>query len=147
MMQLRLVLVGMMTAGWSLLALNTAIASNPQDITSNSSTNLVTQELKLSLQSNINIVGSYKCEGRNADGSIYKGTVDITKKGGVYYLKWLIGKQKFTGVGILQGNVLSVSYYGSFSGVVAYRVESNSRLFGQWTTATQGKINTETLTR
>lgn len=97
----------------------------------------------------VNITGQYKCEGTNADGNRYRGTVKINQTGNVYYVKWIIGQnQNFNGVGILEGNVLAVSYYGSFSGVVAYKIESSSRLVGKWTTPTdKGRIYTETLTR
>ncbi|AFY36004.1 hypothetical protein [Calothrix sp. PCC 7507] len=95
------------------------------------------------------IIGQYKCEGTNADGRTYKGKVAISKQGNAYYLRWVVGKnQNFTGVGVLEGNVLAVSYYGSFTGVVAYRVEDSSRLVGKWTTPTaKGQVSTEVLTK
>ncbi|HIK07194.1 MAG TPA: hypothetical protein IGS40_21300 [Trichormus sp. M33_DOE_039] len=104
--------------------------------------------MNIGMAIDVDITGQYKCKGKNVDGSTYDGTANITKKGSVYYVKWSVGKQNFNGIGILQGNVLAVSYYGNFSGVAAYRIESSSRLVGRWTTRRQGTtLNTETLTR
>ena len=97
---------------------------------------------------NLDITGNYNCQGKNADGSTYNGEVEITKKGNTYNIYWLINNQKFNGIGILEGNVLAVSYYGSSSGVVAYRVEGDSNLVGRWTSPQlNGKINREVLTK
>jgi hypothetical protein len=95
------------------------------------------------------ITGKYNCEGTNPDGKTYKGTVQIVKKGDAYYLKWAIGAgDNYAGVGILEGNVLAVSYYGGISGVVVYRVEKGGKLVGKWSIADgKGKVYTETLTK
>ncbi|MCC5619001.1 hypothetical protein LC605_28755 [Nostoc sp. CHAB 5836] len=96
----------------------------------------------------LDITGNYNCQGKNADGSTYRGEVEITKKGNTYIINWLIGGQKFNGLGILEGNVLAVSYYGNSSGVVAYRVEGDSKLVGRWTSLQlNGKVNKEVLTK
>ncbi len=123
-MNRKMLLGGMAAFGLSLLTPASGIAANTVDI-----------------------IGQYKCEGTNADGRTYKGKVEISKKGNAYYLRWVVGKnQNFTGVGILEGNVLAVSYYGSFTGVVAYKVEDSSLLIGKWTTPkANGQINSEVL--
>jgi hypothetical protein len=69
----------------------------------------------------------------------YKGTVTITKKGGVYTLGWAIPDQPaYSGVAIAQGGTLAVGWgMGSRYGVVVYRVEGG-KLTGQWATAGSG---------
>jgi hypothetical protein len=96
--------------------------------------------------------GTYLCEGVRPDGAAYKGTVRIVRHDGAYQLIWNVGREEeYLGIGILTGEVLSVSYFGGSPGVVAYRVERSdkgSRLVGQWTVAAaRGRVFGETLTR
>ena len=93
------------------------------------------------------ITGKYNCEGTNPGGKTYRGTVTITKKGDAYYLKWSLNAgDTYAGIGILEGNVLAVSYYGGITGVVVYRVEKGGKLVGKWSIADgKGKVYTETL--
>lgn len=100
------------------------------------------------LTGSANITGSYSCVGQNPDGGEYKGNVEIAMKGDTYLLTWEIGGQTHTGVGLLNGDLLSSSWKsGNTHGVVVYRVEGN-RLVGQWSTYPgNGKIQTETLTK
>lgn len=95
------------------------------------------------------IFGTYKCKGTNAGKGNYKGKVIISKKGEVYELKWKIDKQEFNGVGILDGNVLSVGYTDSnnnWFGAMHYKVDGD-KLYGKWIVYGSSKIGTETLTR
>lgn len=96
----------------------------------------------------VDLTGKYKCEGKNPQGGTYTGTVEIKKKGDVYYLSWAIGPaETYEGIGLLEGDVLAVSYTG---GVVAYKVEKGPKLVGRWTLsegADKGKVFTETLTK
>ena len=51
-------------------------------------------------------------------------------------------------MGIRTGNVLSVAFYSGSTGVVAYRIEGQDRLVGEWTVAgAEGQVSSETLTR
>src|SRR5258708_2097655 len=62
------------------------------------------------------ISGSYSCKGTNpgsAGGPGYHGTTSITKLGSTYLLGWTINGESFTGIGIRNGNILSVSWYAS----------------------------------
>jgi hypothetical protein len=95
------------------------------------------------------ITGKYNCEGTNPAGKLYRGTVTIAKKGDAYYLKWSLNAgDTYAGIGIREGNVLAVSYYGGISGVVVYRIEKGNKLVGKWTIAdAKGKVYTETLGR
>ncbi len=96
-----------------------------------------------------NITGKYNCEGTNPAGKIYRGTVTIIKKGDAHYLKWSLNAgDTYAGIGILEGNVLAVSYYGGASGVVVYRVQKDGKLVGKWAVADgKGRVYTETLGR
>jgi len=93
------------------------------------------------------VVGTYKCEGGSGDTK-YSGTVTIAKKGDAYQVTWKLGgDENYKGIGVLQGDVLAVSYYGSMSGVVAYKVEGD-KLTGKWTMVKgDGTVSTETLTK
>jgi len=97
----------------------------------------------------VDIVGKYKASGTNPDGKTYEGTVEIAKKGDAYTVDWKIGdSDEYKGIGILEGDVLSVSYYGGVSGVVSYKIEKGPKLVGKWTfPEAGGKLYTETLTK
>ena len=84
--------------------------------------------------------GSYKVEGRNADGSGYDGTVTITKHGKVYQLSWKVGNTSYRGSGTLTGNVLTVNW-GSSTPVV-YALAEDGSLSGLW----DAGLGEETLT-
>jgi hypothetical protein len=91
------------------------------------------------------ITGKYRCEGTNAEGKTYTGTVEITKVGDTYKVAWTLGSgESYEGVGILEGDVLGVSFGG---GVVVYKVEKG-KMSGKWTVPdAKGKVFTETLTK
>jgi hypothetical protein len=98
---------------------------------------------------NVDIVGSYKAQGTNNDGKTYQGEVEITRKGDAYYFLWKIGAgDEYQGVGLLEGDVLSVSYFGGTSSIAVYKVEKGPKLVGRWTfPEAKGKVYTETLTK
>lgn len=95
------------------------------------------------------ITGTYKCEGDAGGGRKYGGTVSITQKGDTYAVVWkLSGNETYTGLGLIQGDVLAVSYYGKMTGVIAYKIESDSKLVGKWAVVpTTGAVAGEVLTR
>jgi hypothetical protein len=74
--------------------------------------------------------GSYKVEGKNADGSDYAGTVEIAKQGKGYHLSWEVGSSSYEGNGTLAGNLLTVDW-GSSTPVV-YALGSDGSLAGLW---------------
>jgi hypothetical protein len=97
------------------------------------------------------LVGQYKCVGESNNGKEYQGVVEITKDGDCYKFKWQIGKETYTGVAILEGNILSVANRlegtDEYTGIVVYKIEKGGKLTGKWTgTGLKGKIYTETLT-
>jgi hypothetical protein len=95
--------------------------------------------------------GTYLCEGVRPDGTTYHGTVVIQRHNGAYQLMWSVGREEqYLGLGVLNGDVLAVSYFGGIPGVVAYKVDggNRARLVGQWTVANaDGRLFGETLTR
>ncbi|MDX2264989.1 MAG: hypothetical protein NW215_08465 [Hyphomicrobiales bacterium] len=95
------------------------------------------------------VTGDYLCEGRNASGGVYRGAVTIVRKGDVYLVDWRIGERDtYKGIGVLTGDVLSVSYYGGITGVVAYAVGDNGVLEGKWAVLEgDGRVFQETLRR
>lgn len=95
--------------------------------------------------------GSYKCVGDAGNGKQYQGAVEVAKEGNCYRLTWDFGKDKYTGVGIPEGNTLSVAIRqegnDGYTGVVVYKVQNGGKLVGRWTTfGSKGGIAGETLT-
>jgi len=100
----------------------------------------------------IDIAGEYTCRGGNPDGGSYSGKVAITKTGQTYKIRWTIGAAPaHAGVGIREGNVLSVCFVGGGgAGVAAYKIEKGKdgpRLVGRWAGLGEQKTRSETLTR
>jgi hypothetical protein len=95
------------------------------------------------------LVGVYVCSGTNADGSGYQAFVEIGRQNDVYQLQWIVDSEVVAvGMGIRQGDVLAVSYFSAQPGVVAYRIEPDNRLVGDWTVAgADGLLFSETLTK
>ena len=93
--------------------------------------------------------GVYECQGIGADGKPYKGAVIIHPDGNRFVLQWYVGTQlSAIGLGLREGNVLAVSFFGpDAGGVVLYKI-NGTRLVGQWSApVTNGKVFEETLTR
>jgi hypothetical protein len=97
------------------------------------------------------LVGTYTCQGVEPDGTPYQGIVQITANAGSYDVIWIFGSgQQYHGLGVVNGNVLAVSYFTNRPGVVAYKIENadaEPRLTGQWTVVGAGAVFAETLTR
>jgi len=99
------------------------------------------------------ITGSYNCAGTNpgqANTQGYQGTTTISKDGNTFLLGWTIGGTSYTGVGIRNGNILSVAWYtAGQTGVVAYQISPDGRtLKGTWTgVGGNGNLGYETLSR
>ena len=97
------------------------------------------------------LVGTYECQGVEPDGTPYKGLVQIIPNRGSYDVIWIFASgQLYSGLGVVNGDVLAVSYFTNRPGVVAYKIENGEkgpRLQGQWTVIGAGKVFQETLTR
>lgn len=94
------------------------------------------------------IEGDYKItDGKSPDGSSYGGSVVIKKSGQTYTLNWLIAKtgEQYSGIGILQDNVLAVAWGSQETfGVVNYKV-SGAKLLGSWASHSTHKLGSEIL--
>ncbi|HXF29010.1 MAG TPA: hypothetical protein VN457_04110 [Chlamydiales bacterium] len=98
--------------------------------------------------------GTYDLKG-NGDGSeqmAYGGKVYISPMGKNYKVNWAVGQsgnQTHYGIGILEQNVLSVSFYaprGYFTGTVAYLVNPDGTLVGKWAPVYSDSQGVEKLT-
>ena len=74
--------------------------------------------------------GSYRVDGKNADGSGYKGNVEITREGKTYHLTWQVGSSSYEGDGKLAGNLLTVDWGASTP--VVYALGEDGSLTGLW---------------
>jgi len=93
------------------------------------------------------VSGVYSVEGRNFDGSRYRGTAEIsvTSKN-TCRIRWSVGSQS-EGICMRNGAVLAASYgQGSTAGLVIYNIRPDGRLEGLWTMADRDGVGTETLT-
>jgi hypothetical protein len=97
------------------------------------------------------LTGTYDCQGVEPDGTPYRGIVQITPNRNTYDVLWIFATgQQYAGLGVLNGDVLAVSYFTNRPGVVAYKIENGDkgpRLQGQWTVVGAGAVFRETLTR
>ena len=102
----------------------------------------------VSVQSNPDPSGDYRCDGVSPEGKSYRAAVQIVRNGDTYVVKWLTPRGVVNvGVGFITHDALSVGYLGSSAGVVVYRFEGN-QLTGQWTDIdASGHVYKETLTK
>lgn len=81
------------------------------------------------------IAGNYRVAGTNEDGSPYKGDLEVIKRGDVYQFRWNAGRQ-YDGIGVPNGNVVSVAFTGGTDGkgcgVVNYELVGDDTLDGKW---------------
>jgi hypothetical protein len=54
--------------------------------------------------------GSYTAQGRNPDGSSYKGTVQLTQSANVISMAWQVGASSYIGTGSRNGRVVIVNW-------------------------------------
>jgi hypothetical protein len=74
--------------------------------------------------------GVYVAEGKNPDGSRYRGMVALTPAGSQYRFTWWIGQQVFTGLGHFAGRMLVVNW--GQSKPVIYTFGQGDDLDGEW---------------
>src|SRR5213592_1218742 len=82
------------------------------------------------------IAGKYSVTGTNADGSAYKGELEVIKHGDVYQFRWS-GGASYDGVGVQLGDVIAVAFTtgenGKGCGVVDYTItDGGATLDGKW---------------
>ncbi len=78
------------------------------------------------------VEGSYRVEGLNPDGTPYTGTLDLQKKGEIFSAMWQAGDIKFSGVGLKEDSVLSVTYFPKAKPRAAVYKISPGKLDGRW---------------
>lgn len=77
------------------------------------------------------IVGTYRAEGKNPNGSTYQMQVRIRRVAEKYLVEWLqSGSVKYSGTGTLIGGTFTVDW-GSAQPVI-YKVQPDGRLLGLW---------------
>jgi hypothetical protein len=77
----------------------------------------------------------------------YPGNVTINKNGDVYLVTWLLESESYSGVGILEDNLLIIGWgVGQTTGVVYYRFKDRI-LLGRWTIPQATTIGIENLSR
>lgn len=94
------------------------------------------------------LAGKYKINsGKSSKGTSYSGEVAINKTGETYSVNWTLPNESYSGVGILQGDLLVVAWgSGKGYGVVAYEI-SDGKLEGKWAAAGSESLGTETLAK
>ena len=103
----------------------------------------------LCLAQELDLSGVYRCEGTSPSGRPYRATVELAKNDHTYRLRWTTSEGTSLGIGIVNGNVLAVSYLtGTNVGVVLYKIEKGPRMIGQWAVfGADGQLYPETLTK
>lgn len=74
--------------------------------------------------------GRHRTEGRNPDGSQYRGTLDIRKQDEVYLLNWRVAGSTYSGRGRLEDGLLVVDW-GSSEPII-YALRDDGTLVGLW---------------
>jgi hypothetical protein len=91
----------------------------------------------VSLEARPGFGGSYNISGTNPGVGAYRGVLTITPRGEVYDVRWSIANLRYSGVGIVVNDTLSVAYSDhdhTFVGVAAY-TRSGGTLDGRWAVA------------
>lgn len=98
------------------------------------------------------IVGEYTVKGANADGSDpYTGVIKVEETKGGYQFVWDEGKDVFKGIGMLNGDLVSVAYRnddGKEFGIIVYKIlDGGKTLDGKWMALDTPESGTEILTK
>jgi hypothetical protein len=88
--------------------------------------------------------GDYAVRGTNPDGSVYEGTLRITRQGRLYEFVWEAGNV-FVGEGIQRGDKVAVAYPSDSCQVALYDIGSDGTLTGDWVDQ-EGAFGTEVAT-
>lgn len=111
---------------------------------------VLTVGLRARADEKLDITGEYQCEGTNARGAKYTAAVSISKQQATYVVKWDLPSQDQIGVGILEGDLLSVSWVSQgAAGIVVYKIRNHGdTLVGRWAqVGGDGQTFSEVLTR
>ncbi|HEV8587713.1 MAG TPA: hypothetical protein VGQ72_02470 [Pyrinomonadaceae bacterium] len=130
---------------------STNTSNNPaQSSQSTSSTSTSTSSTNSAPATHANIAGKYNIVGTNPNGTAYRGELQVIEHGDVYQFRWNAGNQ-YDGVGVVNGNVVAVSFAGGPNGtgcgVVDYNIQSDGSLIGRWGYWGKDEAGTENATR
>ena len=76
------------------------------------------------------VAGAYAVEGRNVDGSAYRGTVLVqARSDGTFEFFWRIGSFH-RGIGTLDGKIVTVDFGDAFPAV--YEIQTDGTMSGTW---------------
>jgi hypothetical protein len=84
------------------------------------------------------IVGQYEVQGRSiGQQQPYRGIATVEKAGAAYKVTWQVGRDRYIGTGLLDGDAFAV-VYGSVGnsvspGLVLYRIQPDGSLLGAYT--------------
>ncbi|MDB5364473.1 MAG: hypothetical protein JWM77_400 [Rhodospirillales bacterium] len=84
------------------------------------------------------IAGQYEVQGRGiGQKQPYKGTATVERIGATYKVTWQIGRDRYVGTGLRDGDAFAV-VYGSVGqslppGMVLYRIQADGSLLGTYT--------------
>lgn len=84
-------------------------------------------------------------EAETLDGKPYGGTVQITRKGERYGVKWQSTASTTSGIGLASGNKLCVGWSAHDFGVVFYKIGQDGTLKGRWTGSAAGPNDSDGL--
>lgn len=76
-------------------------------------------------------------------GGAYSGRVSAEVNGNTVKVTWVVGDQRYTGTGVLDGDWLAVYFSGPATGVALYRVDDKGAFHGKWTTTGSSEVGTE----
>ena len=83
------------------------------------------------------LVGNYRVQGSNPNGTKYRGRARVWKDGDLYRIRWDIAGTVFQGHGRLKGDVLTIKWGSPLP--VVYKVGQNGVLYGRWAKGGKGR--------
>ena len=100
----------------------------------------------------LDLSGNYKVTGTNADGTAYRGMLEIKKVGvDIYSMRWKDSKSMIQiGTGMYKNGYLAAGYTSEKEkscGVAMYALEGSKTLRGRWTACGSSKLGTEVAQR
>ena len=93
------------------------------------------------------MTGQYKVDGKNPDGSSYKGTASVEKTGDTYRIVWMIGGTRTIGTGIGSNEAIAISYRNSNNTGVVLLAKEGDQYFAVWTYLNGRELGMEKWTR
>ena len=94
------------------------------------------------------VVGHYKVNGTNLDGTPYAGEAEVTATSDVTcVITWTTGDTTSNGICMRDGNAFTAGYVlNGKVGLVIYLIQDDGSLQGTWTVDGLNAVGTETLT-